>query len=178
MALTLGQGSQLSDSVSFNNRIRVAMLRAAIAVSTELQGSLTGNAWAKRRQLSTRILNSPDAMLRSFVGAVSADPGSALLWFNAIGITSSTNASPSVFTTPTHGYTTGDIVEIANHLVNTNGNGTWPVTVISATTFSIPMPANGIGGATGTVQKMETDSNLAFTVNSVFSAIAGLLPGE
>lgn len=178
MALSLGQGAQLVNSVSFNWRIRTAMVRVAIAVSTEVQASLTMNAWVKRRQLATRIIQSPDAMLGSFVAAVAADPGNALSWYSLIGITLSTNASPSVLTTPTHSLTTGDVVEVSNHLVNTAINGTWPVTVISTTTFSIPMPANGIGGASGTVQRQETDANLTFTLNSVFSAVAGLAPGE
>lgn len=159
------------------------MIRAAVNVANETQGALTTAAWVKRQQLATRILNSPDAYLGSFVAAVAADPGASLSWFAPITITSSTNANPIVFTTPTHSLTSGDVVEILNHLVNTNGNGTWPVTVLSTTTFSIPQPGNGIGGATGTVQKMETDVNLNFTVNStvstnVFSAIAGLARGE
>jgi hypothetical protein len=179
MALTLGQGAQLVSDSSFVNRINMAMLRAAIAVSTEAQGTFTTNAWVKRRQLSYRIMTSPTGVLTSFVDAVASDPNSSLTWFAPIGIASSTNANPSVITTSAvHGYTSGDNVEILNHAVNTNANGTWVVTVLTTTTFSIPQPGNGVGGATGTVQKMETDADLAFTVNSVFSAVAGLMPGE
>lgn len=178
MALTLAQGAQLVNDTSFTSRVRAAMIRAALAVSSETQGTLTTPAWSKRRQLATRILTSPDAALGSFVAAVAADPNGALVWAAPINITSSTNANPSVITTPTHGYTTGDVVEILNHATNTNINGTWTITVVSATTFSVPQPANGAGTATGTVQKMEPDSNLSFTVNAVFSAVAGLMPGE
>jgi hypothetical protein len=183
VALTLGQGAQLVNDASFIARIRCAMIKASMNVSTESQGSLSVNAWVKRRQLANRILVSPDAYVGSFVAAVAADPGISLSWFAPITISSSTNVNPTVLTTPAHGYTSGDVVEILGHLVNTNANGTWVVTVLSTTTFSIPQPANGIGGATGTVQKMETDVNLNFTVNStvstnVFSAVAGLAPGE
>jgi hypothetical protein len=179
MALTLGQGAQLVASTSFNNRIRCAMIKAAMTVSTESKGSLSPNAWVKRRQLANRILVSPDAYLGSFVAAVAADPGVSLSWFTPVLITSSTSANPSVITTPVHGYTSGDVVEITGHLININANGTWVVTVLSTTTFSIPWPGNGTGGATGTAQKMESDVNLNFTVNSTvatnaFSAIAGL----
>jgi hypothetical protein len=70
-----------------------------------------------------------------------------------VNITSSTNANPIVVTTSSpHGLVTGAIVTIAAHLVNTNANGTFPVTVLSPTTFSIPKTGNGVGGATGTVQ--------------------------
>ena len=179
MALTLAQGAQLVADASFISRVRCAMIKAAMSVSTESKGTLSPNAWVKRRQLATRILTSPDAYLGSFVAAVASDPGISLSWFAPVLITSSTNANPIVFTTATHSLTTGDVVEILNHLVNTNGNGTWPVTVLSATTFSIPWPGNGVGGATGFVQKQETDVNINFTVNStvatnVFSAVAGL----
>jgi len=183
MALTLGQGAQLVNDASFQARIRAAMVKAAMNVSTEPQGTLSVNAWWKRRRLANRILVNPDSYLPSFVAAVASDPGLSLSWFAPIAITSSTNANPIVITTPVHGYTSGDVVEVLNHAVNTNANGTWVVTVLSTTTFSIPWPGNGVGGATGTVQKMETDTNLNFTVNStvptnVFSAIAGLDPGE
>jgi hypothetical protein len=183
MALTLAQGAQLASDASFVARIRVAMVRAAMVVSTEAQGGLTTNAWVKRRQLANRIMVSPDTYTGAFVAAVASDPGVSLTWYNPILITSSTNANPIVITTATHGYSSGDVVEILGHLVNTNANGTWTVTVLSTTTFSIPQPGNGIGGATGTAQKMETDVNLNFTVNStlatnVFSAVAGLAPGE
>lgn len=179
MALTLGQGAQLVASTSFRNRVRGAMIRAAVAVSTELLGSLSNAAWVKRRHLSTRILTAPDSTLDSFVAAVAADPSTALTWFAPVNIASSTNANPAVITTAVaHGYTTGDVVEIANHLVNTNAVGTWVVTVVTSTTYSIPQSANGVGAATGTSQKMETDANVKFTVDSVFSSIAGLEPGE
>ncbi len=70
----------------------------------------------------------------------------------AVAITSSTNASPIVVTTPTHGLMTGDIVTIASHLVNTGANGTWQIIVLSATTFSLTgSTGTGVGGATGTV---------------------------
>lgn len=184
MALTLAQGEQLRNSVSFTGRVRMAMVRAAMAVSNEPQGTLTPDAWVLRAQLAKRILNSPSAHLESFVTAVSCDPGLSLNWWAPVSIASSTTANPSVITTAaTHGLTTGDIVEIKDHLVNTDANGTHSVTVLSTTTFSVPVRGNGAGAATGTVQKQETDTNINFTVNSsvptnVFSAIAGLPPGE
>jgi len=179
VALTLGQSAQIVANANYQARIRAAMGRAAIAVSTEVQGALSGNAWMARRRLSIRVLNGPDQWMGNFVAAVAADPSSALTWFAPVAITSSTPANPIVVTTSAvHGLTTGDVVEIANHAVNLNANGVWTVTVVTTTTFSIPQAGNGTGGATGTVMRMETDANLVNTVSSVFSAIAGLLPGE
>jgi hypothetical protein len=182
--LTLAQGAQLISSKSFNDRVRVAMVKAAMTVSNEPQGSLSSDAWNLRAQLAKRILNSPDSMLPSFVAAVASDPGASLAWWPPVNIASSTAVNPTVITTAAaHGLTAGDVVEIAEHLVNTNANGIWPVTVLSTTTFSIPQRGNGAGTASGYAQRQESDANINFTVNStvstnVFSAVAGLPPGE
>ena len=179
MSLTLAQGAQMIASAGYVARIRGAMVRAALSVSTEVQGSLTTNAWFKRRQLAGQILKNPDAYLGDFLAALAADQYTPLSWFNPTVISGSTNVNPSVITTGVvHGLTTGDVVEIAFHLVNTNINGVWVATVITTTTFSVPNAANGVGGATGTVMKMNTDADLVSDANQVFSPIAGLLPGE
>lgn len=179
MALTLGQGAQLVAATGFRARARAAMIRSAVAVSTETQGGMSVPAWTKRRQLATGVLNKPDAWLESFVAAVAADPNTSLTWWAPVNIASSTNANPTVITTAVaHGLTSGDVVEVVGHLVNTNAVGTWAVTVLTTTTFSVPQAANGAGAATGTVQRQESDANIVFTVSSVFSALAGLLPGE
>lgn len=179
MALTLAQGAQLKNSVSLRSRVEVAIAQAAIDVAAEAQGGMTMAVYTKRRQLSYRILNSPTAQIDAFLTSVAADPGSALSWFNPVLITSSTNANPSVVTLPSgHGIAAGDTVEIVNHLVNTNINGTWLVSAATATTITLPINGNGVGGATGTVQEMETDANLLFTVNSVYNAVAGIMPGD
>lgn len=71
-----------------------------------------------------------------------------------LSIAGSTNATPIVVTTgASHGLKDGDIVTIADHEVNTAGNGTWVIDVLSATTFSLKGSiGNGVGTATGTVQ--------------------------
>lgn len=58
-------------------------------------------------------------------------------------ITGATNASPIVITTSTeNNYETGNIVNISNVGGNTNANGNWTVTRLTATTFSL----NGSNG--------------------------------
>lgn len=69
---------------------------------------------------------------------------------NPVAIASSTNTNPIVVTTSgAHGMSTNDTVDIINHTVNTSANGINEVTVLSSTTFSIPVAGVGVGGATG-----------------------------
>lgn len=68
------------------------------------------------------------------------------------GVSGATNASPIVVTTSAaHGLRTGDKVDIFAVLGNTAANGTWIVTVLSSTTFSL-------NGSTG---------NAAYTTSGV-----------
>lgn len=79
----------------------------------------------------------------------------------AINILSSTNTNPIQITTAVpHRFISGDPVTIANHLVNTNANGSWIATVPDPTnpnsvTFTIPAVGNGVGGQTGTAIKTQ-----------------------
>lgn len=73
-------------------------------------------------------------------------------------ITSSTNASPAVLTVTSHGFSTGDLVQVFGHTTNTAANGIYSITKLSANTFSLQnyntgadIAGNGIGGATGNV---------------------------
>lgn len=74
---------------------------------------------------------------------------------SAINISAATNASPIVITTSaSHGYTTGDVVTIVGVLGNTAANGTWPITVLTGTTFSLTgSTGNGAYTSGGTVTK-------------------------
>lgn len=82
----------------------------------------------------------------------------------SLNISSSTNATPiEVTTTAAHGLTDGDIVRVKTHSTNTAANGFWQVVVTSSTKFTLKDPAsgansvgNGVGGATGTVDRFST----------------------
>jgi len=69
-------------------------------------------------------------------------------------ITSSTNATPIVVTFASHGLVTGDRITINGHATNTAANGTWVVTNLTSSTFSLDSSVgNGIGGNTGVFAK-------------------------
>jgi hypothetical protein len=79
---------------------------------------------------------------------------------NAFPITSSTNATPIVVTIGAHTFVVGDFVAVDGHLVNTNANGWWKVSVIGGTTITLTNPltganaiGNGVGAATGNVYR-------------------------
>ena len=67
-------------------------------------------------------------------------------------ITGATNATPIVITvTDTSTLTTGSVVTISGVGGNTAANGTFPIIVLSATTFSIPVAGSGVYTSGGTV---------------------------
>lgn len=67
--------------------------------------------------------------------------------------TAYTNASPIVVTTGVHGLATGASVTISGVGGNTAANGSWPITVLSTTTFSLDgSVGNGAYTSGGTIQ--------------------------
>ena len=71
-------------------------------------------------------------------------------------ITSTTDATPIVVTSASHGLVTGDRITINGHTTNTNANGTWIVTKVSDNTFSLDdstATGGGAGGADGCFAK-------------------------
>ena len=171
--LLIKQAMLAQDSV-FRQRVEMAMFVAFTAVQGEAVAAMTSSVYQKRQTYSTSVLTNPNAHVDRFAWAAAANSTIAAAIPAPIAIVSSTNANPVVVTTATHGYTTGDTVVIAGHLVNTNANGGWIITVLTATTFSIPVMGNGVGGATGTATKQPNDSDLQFTVNSLINDFAGV----
>lgn len=69
-----------------------------------------------------------------------------------ISIVSSTNATPIAIVANAHGYSTGDSVSIAGHLINTNANGEFTIVVTGVNGFTLDSSVgNGVGAGTGTV---------------------------
>lgn len=189
MALTLGQGAQVMASVGYYNRIRAAMVREARTVAAQLPSTQlpigaptytpSTAEFAKRKALAYRVMQNPDGHVNAFLSAYAADSAASLTWFQPVNIASSTNANPSVVTTNiAHGLVPGDVVEIANHLVNLNINGVWTLATASGSTFTVPFPATAAGLATGYVMKMDTDITVNITLQNAFNSIAGTYATE
>ena len=76
----------------------------------------------------------------------------------SVAVSSSTDATPIVVTSATHGIASGalEVVTIAGHTVNTNANGTWLAYANSTTSLTLIGSSGngaGAGGATGTVSR-------------------------
>jgi hypothetical protein len=83
-------------------------------------------------------------------------------------ITNATNASPIVVTTAdNHGLATGDLVEIQGVLGNTATNGTWTITSVSATSFSLDSSSGNGAWATSSASWQKLSS----TVDTSLSAL-------
>lgn len=107
----------------------------------------------------------------SATATVAADTDLHAALATAVNIVSSTNATPIAVTATAHGYTSGDTVTIAGHTVNTNANGTWIITVTGANTFTLTGSAgNGVGGATGAVQK---GNRMRIGMDATFPSLTG-----
>jgi hypothetical protein len=163
----------LAQDLSFRKKISVAMATAGVAVAGESQGVMSPVKYSKRQALAKAVLNSPTVWLEQFALAVVQN--AAVTTLAPVNISSSTNAYPIVVTTAAaHGLSTGDTVRIEAHLVNTAANGTWTATNLTSTTFSIPVAGVGIGAATGRTTELPSDSDIQFTVNSVWDDMAGV----
>ena len=87
-----------------------------------------------------------------------------------VAVTSSSVANPSVITTPVaHGFVTGDRVTITGHTGSTPSiNNTYAITVLSSTTFSIPVNVT-VGGTGGNATAYMTIGELTKVTPAAFS---------
>lgn len=172
---SLNDQSSLAQDLNFQARIRLAVVAAATAVAGEAVGSFGDNQYDKRQRLAYTVLSSPDSQVARFAYAVATNATVAGGYGAPVAISSSTAANPAVITTAAaHGLATGDNVVVAGHATNTALNGGWVVTVLTTTTFSIPVAGTAAGGATGTVRHHPPDADIAFTVSSIWDDMAGV----
>ena len=59
-------------------------------------------------------------------------------------VTSSTDATPIVVTKASHGFSSGDVIQINGHTTNIAANGIYKITVLSANTFSLQHRVTGL----------------------------------
>lgn len=163
----------LSNDNGFRQQVGLSMITAAVSVAGESKAAMSDVKYSKRQKLAFDVLNNPLNLLSQF--ALGVVQNAAIFVGPVISIASSTNAYPVVVTTATaHGLATANPVRIGGHLLNTVINGWWEVTVLSTTTFSVPVSGTAAGAATGRVIKLPIDSDVQFTVNSLWDDMAGV----
>lgn len=172
---SLNDQASLALDTNFQARVRLALVATATAVAGEAVGAFGQEHYNKRQRLAYAALNSPDSQVIRFAAATATNSTVAGGYGAPVAISSSTAVNPAVVTTAAvHGLSTGDNVVVAGHATNTALNGGWVVTVLTTTTFSVPVLGNAAGGATGTVRHHPPDSDIAFTVSSIWDDMAGV----
>jgi hypothetical protein len=172
--LLAGDGTEHS---GFRGRIYVAMVAAAVAVAAETQ-TAGPVVYAKRQALAAGVLGNPLAYLERFaIGAASNSTIGGDVSAPVV-VTSSSTANPTVVTTAAvHGMATGDTVQIAGHSTAAP-NGQWVVTVLTTTTYTVPVPG-GAGGVGGTSTRQPSDANItAFGPFSQWPRFAGITAND
>lgn len=97
------------------------------------------------------------AVLLGFNGATSGRTTLTGNTWSRLNVTNATNASPIVITTSAaHSFISGTSVIIAGVLGNTAANGTFNITVIDSTHFSIPVAGTGAYTSGGTAEGLVT----------------------
>lgn len=163
----------LSNDNGFRKQVGMASITAAAAIAGEPKASMSDVKYGKRQKLAFDVLSQPTSMLNQFCLAVSQN--AAITVGAPVNIASSTNAFPVVVTTASaHGLSTGNAVRIEGHAINTAINGAAEVTVLTTTTFSVPIAGIGAGAATGRVSRLPLDSDVQTTVNNLWDDMAGV----
>jgi hypothetical protein len=159
MAAQMCSQAVLAADPGFRSRVYVALVASAVAVAGEAKAAMSDTVYSKRQLLAYAVLTSPQAFTERFaiMAASNGTIGGDVV--PPVSITSSTSANPSVVTTAAvHGMATGDTVAVAGHATNTAVNGQWTVTVLTTTTFSVPVAGTAAGtGGTSTKQPPDID---------------------
>lgn len=138
-------------------------------------GTTWGNAWKTITSGATAARIAPGDVIRisktpdpTSIGNGTWTSVSSATAPSTIIISSSTNASPIEITTSSnHNYSTGDIIQIIGHTTNTSANGTWKITYVSSTKLTLNNSVGvGVGGATGTTQKVDWKSVVLATAQT------------
>lgn len=149
---------QITAWVSSTSLTITAISGGTALANTSVRQYYIGGRWATLNNGSTALRTVPGDTIRVMGSPAPTSLGINGTWtgnrlLNTISISSSTNATPIEITTASHGLVTGDTVIITGHTTNTNANGTWEITYVSATKFTLDgSTGNGVGGATGTVR--------------------------
>jgi hypothetical protein len=175
MTATLIQQSGLAADNGFQTRVHMAMMAEASVVAAAAIGSLDLAAYELRIALAAKILAAGgSAQLTAFAYAVACNATVTADLGTAVSIAATAPGPPAVITTvAAHGMSTGNTAKVVNTL-DTVVAGTWTVTVIDSTDFSVPVSGTASEGPGGQATQQPSDSDIATAVAAVWSAVAGV----
>jgi hypothetical protein len=158
----------------FQSRVHAAILAEAQVIAA---AAVTGDVatYTLRTALAAKILGaSSTSMATTFAYAIAVTSGVAADIGVPVNIIDSSAASPAVIDTQSaHGLTTGGVGKVIN-TIDPVLSGTWPVTVVTSTQFTIPVAGTLSGTIGGTVTPQPTDADIATAVAAVWNAVAGI----
>jgi hypothetical protein len=180
---TLAQQAALASDPLFQTRIEAAMITAAANILAQGQGAMGPNTFALRTTLAASVMvNASDTppLVTRFAWAVATNPTVAAdIPAASVPIVSSAvqAAGPDIVTTyAAHGFTNGQIVEIDN-AIDPVINGTWVITYLTTTTFSVPVLGTVMGGPGGYATLQPPDADIATAIAACWNAVAGVNTG-
>lgn len=141
-------------------------------VTLRAQGNFTGRQVAS----GTGASNT----LHGKTSATASDNDTAVVATNAPEaqktITAASNATPIVITSAAHGYSTGDLVEVASVVGNTAANGTWRVNVLTANTYELVGSVGNGNYVSGGVSNKHVFFSAIFSFGSSAANTGNALP--
>jgi hypothetical protein len=175
---TLIQQSGLAADAGFQSRVHVAMMVEAEVIAAASVSGADIAVYTLRTALAAKILAAGGAsQVTAFAWAVAATAACSADLGTAVTIAGTQPGPPAVITTvAAHGMSTGNVAKVVNTL-DTAVAGTWVVTVIDSTDFSVPVSGTSAQGTGGQVTQQPTDSDIATAVAAVWNAIAGVSTG-
>jgi hypothetical protein len=171
---TLTEQAALAVSDGFQCRVHAAMTAAAASIAGIAQGSMGPQTYAARVALATSILQDAGPHLARFSWAMATNAAVFNDMHQPVAIAGTTGNMPAVITTEVpHGFTTGQVAEISD-AVDPSVNGTWLITVVDQSSFSIPSPGSSFPAEGGFATIQPSDNSLQTAVNVCWNGLAGI----
>jgi hypothetical protein len=175
---TLTQQEAMAADALFQARVTAAMVTGAAAVLAEDNDTEHPISFAMKTALATQVMQNPAPLMPRFALAVATNPGVSQAATSIMSISQVVSGLPTTIATyQDTGFAGGEIVEIAG-AADQAVNGCWETTVVSATSFSIPILTTTMSGAGGTVSLQPTDDDITTAIASVWADLAGVTPAN
>lgn len=173
---TLTQQAAMAADPMFQARVSAAMVTGAAAVLAEANETGTPVSFALKTALATSVIQDPTPLVPRFALAVATNPGVSEAAGAIMSIAQITAGLPTIIGVyQTTNFAGGEIVEITG-TADPVVNGTWAVTVVNPTAFSIPVLTSIMNSAGGQVSLQPTDADISTAVAAVWADLAGVTP--